>query len=224
MLHIGLVVSLPCYIADLTQNACLAGWPWASMVGMRACTHLLRQAAVAQPESLSSPANPADVATLLKICWAWCLHAAACSVLPLQQRSLDLERFEAAVAAPAGPDPELNAFIDQWCAVVDQLHDETMSGMLPTNSDSASLLDVFDGRLWHFMLHCVSADRSTGLPPWTLRNAEGLMHAVCLGAGIAAADIARAISVPSASANSANGSPHRPVGTLQPGPGLRATP
>ena len=230
------------FLAVLRQCACHAGHagtiPWAIRAGMEACAHLLQQAAAAadQPESSSGPVNPAAMATLLRMCWAWCLHKAACSVLPLEQRCLDLERLEAAGAAPAAaaplfnaignmqegplpgresndadipypvPSPELSIFIGQWCAVVDQLPVGGKPGAVPTNSDLASLLDVFDGRLWHFIFHCVSTHRSIGLPSSAICSAESLMHAVCKAAGVAAADTAMAISIPSASASSAAGS------------------
>ena len=191
---------------------------WATVVGMKACAHLLQQGVTAQPELSPSLGNPGNMPALLRVCWAWCLHRAASGLLPIEQRSLDLERLEVATATPAStapasvPSPELNIFIGQWCAVADQLPNGAVSGVPPTHSDLASLLDLFDGRLWHFMFQCVSTHRSTGLPPVALQEAEALMHAVCHAAGVAVADTARVISTPLASITAAAGSLNRSEG------------
>lgn len=175
-----------------------AGMSWATVAGIKACAHLLQQAVTAQPEP--PPSLGINKPALLRVCWAWCLHRAACGLLPIEQRSLDLERLEATAAASATPAPvpslELNTFIGQWCAMVDQLPIGAMSRVPPTNSDLASVLDLFDGRLWHFMFQCVSTHRPTGLPPLALQDAEALMHAVGDAAGVAVADIAEVISIP----------------------------
>ena len=205
--------------------------------GAKACAHLLQRALAMHPGSSTSP-DMARIGAVLRMCWAWCLQQAACGVLPLEQRSLDLESLEAAAAAPAGrparaadtpfvqhdtlpdsdsddterpvPDVGLMIFISQWCRVVDKL----LSGELApsTSSDKASLLDLFDGRLWHFMFHCVSINKPTGLSPQALASAQGLMHAICHAAGIAAADISRfAVPLPAVGAPAAVGA-YRPVG------------
>ena len=180
---------------------------WAIVVGMKACAHLLQQGITAQATPSPSLGNLGTMPALLRVCWAWCLHRAASGLLPIEQRSLDLERLEATAASPAPvPSLELNTFIGQWCAVVDRLPNGAVSGVPPTSSDLASLLDLFDGRLWHFMFQCLSTHRSTGLPPVALQEAEAIMHAICHAAGVAAADTARLISIPLASVDAAAGS------------------
>lgn len=64
------------------------------MAGVQACVHLLRKAASASvvlPASLDDGNQPMSA---LNMCWAWCLHQAACDYLPLDQRCVDLESLE----------------------------------------------------------------------------------------------------------------------------------
>ncbi len=199
----------------------VAGATMVDTSGAKACAHLLQNALAMLPGSSTSPDDMARTGPVLRMCWAWCLQQAACGVLPLEQRSLDLESLEAAAAAaPAGrparaagtpfvqhdtlpdsdsddtvrpvPDVGLMSFISQWCGVVDHLLFGGAPELAPsTSSDKASLLDLFDGRLWHFMFHCVNISKPTGLSPPALASAQGLMHAICHAAGVAAADILR---------------------------------
>lgn len=94
------------------------------------------------------------------------------------------------VALSAKPDPVLASFISHWCRLVEVL----ISGDRLTKDDCAGLLSVFDGRLWHFMLHCVSMSKPTGLSLRTLRVAEGMMHDICQAAGVAEAVVSAAIA------------------------------
>lgn len=163
-----------------------AGMSWSSATGVKACAHLLRQALTAQPGSFAGPAITTGINPTVRVCWAWCLQQAACEVLSLQHRSLDLERLERATAGTSGT---MTSFIGLWCTVLDQLLEDASSAEGLTDDSRASMVDLFDGRLWHFMFHCVSADKPTGLSLQTLQTAKDMMHAICQAVGVAEADM-----------------------------------
>lgn len=97
---------------------------------------------------------------------------------------------DTAVALGAKPDPVLASFISQWCRLVEVLS----SGDRLSQDNCITLLNVFDGRLWHFMLHCASMSKPTGLSLRTLRVAEGMMRDICQAAGVAEAEVSAAIA------------------------------
>ena len=79
----------------LYVHAC-TGKPWGARAGATACAHLLQQAMTNAAQSPASQADSRAVMSAMKMCWAWCLQQAACDVLPLQDRSLDVECMEQA--------------------------------------------------------------------------------------------------------------------------------
>ena len=64
------------------------------MAGVQACVHLLRKAASASVVLPASFADGNQPMSALNMCWAWCLHQAACDYLPPDRRCLDLESLE----------------------------------------------------------------------------------------------------------------------------------
>lgn len=223
----------------------VAGVTVVDVLGAKACAHLLLQALAMLPGSSSGPDDTARIARVLRMCWTWCLQQAACGVLRLEQRSLDLESLETVAAAAAAgrpveaaglpfmqhdtlpdsdsddtdatrpvPDVGLMQFISQWCLVVDELlFRGHLQPVALISSDKGSLLDLFDGRLWHFMFHCASANMPIGLSQQALAHAQSLMRATCHAVGIAEADISRfAMPLPAAGAPTAVGV-YRPAGS-----------
>lgn len=71
------------------------GGAFSEVGGVKACAHLLKEASVDQAGS----SEPRGFEANVKMCWAWCLQHAACSVLLLEQRSVNVERLETAAAA-----------------------------------------------------------------------------------------------------------------------------
>lgn len=137
------------------------------------------------------------------------MHEAAKLHIPLQERCLDLElqeqvlntemasdaanntnaspnpREQQAAQTPSGTLHQLQAFMSKWCASFQEmLLEATAAGQLE-EADQVNLLDVVDGRLWHFMACCLLASAPVGLPASALQTAQQLMQAVCQQAGIA---------------------------------------
>lgn len=77
----------------------LADLPWRTKAGVTACAFLLRRAVHMGADTSANQADERATASTIKACWAWCLQQAACDILPLQNRSLDLESMEQAARA-----------------------------------------------------------------------------------------------------------------------------
>ena len=112
---------------------------------------------------------------------AWCLHHVGLTCLPLANRCLDVDTQQLSASCPT-----LLDFIPAWCAAVGQLLVSTMgtaNGL--TKGDLACLVDLYDGRLWHFMGSCLSAEgMNIGLPTEAVQAADCMQQIVCQLAGI----------------------------------------
>jgi len=89
---------------------------------------------------------------------------------------------------------QLQRFMDQWCGVLAQLLTDAASAGEMHMADRAGLLDVLDGRLWHFMACCLVASADTGLSADALEITQSLMNRICQLAGASVADISTTAS------------------------------
>ena len=146
---------------------------WATAAGIWACAALLKLTLTTCQDQL--PAK-------LLVSRAWCLQHVSLRCLPLQHRCLHLELLEA-----SSPDPSAaGELVPAWCSAVEQLFSSTAAQDL-TRADMACVVDLYDGRLWHFMTGCLSAKQHVGLPPMALEAAARIYQVICQLAGIPAA-------------------------------------
>lgn len=119
--------------------------------------------------------------------------------------------FAGAVAQHPSPDeranrqhteacPQLAGFIQQWSVIVNGLLKRATAASEMTDADRARLPDLLDGRLWHFMLSCISLAQPTGLPEPALQSANQLMDSIGTAANIPASSVARVVAPLSAAA------------------------
>lgn len=143
---------------------------WATAAGIWACAALLKLTLTTCQDQL--PAK-------LLVSRAWCLQHVSLRCLPLQHRCLHLELLEASSSdASAAGD-----FVPAWCSAVEKLFSSTAAQDL-TRADMACVVDLYDGRLWHFMTGCLTARRHVGLPPMALEAAARMHQVICQLAGI----------------------------------------
>ena len=148
---------------------------WSTRAGMWACACLVKRMLQSSNHELAD--------TLLMI-RAWCCHHVGLTCLPLVNRCLDVEAQQQAASCP-----NLSYFISAWCTAVGQLLASTTMVATAnelTKADLAGLVDLYDGRLWHFMGSCLSAkDMPIGLPSSeACEAAECMQLIVCQLAGI----------------------------------------
>lgn len=63
-----------------------------------------------------------------------------------------------------------------------------------TDTDAAHLPDLWDGRMWHFMVKCISLAQPTGLSSQALQSAQRLMHAIGQAAGTSESSVDEVIA------------------------------
>lgn len=106
---------------------------------------------------------------------------------------------EEADSLQAQPNPSLATFMQCWCCIVNSLLRSATSTGSMTDTDAAHLPDLWDGRMWHFMMKCISLAQPTGLSPQALQSAQLLMHAIGQAAGTSQSSVDEVIaSTPSA--------------------------
>ena len=179
--------------------ATVSRFGWVSAAGMWSCAHLLKASSSALAPSASATMQKGDSAShTLLLCTAWCLQQVAKAHLPLEGRCQDLERLESLVPAQShsAVKSQLQAFMDQWCAVFEQLLTQPEPADQLLETDQASLLDVMDGRLWHFMACCLLASRPVGLPAEAIQTAQLMMNSICQVAGVPTTVISTAENCP----------------------------
>lgn len=93
---------------------------------------------------------------------------------------------QGAEVPPVSPGADLVPLIGEWCGLADHLL--TQAAEL-TDNDRASLIDLFDGRLWHFMYLCTAIGQPIGLPSHAMQVAERLFHAICQPSGLSEAQV-----------------------------------